>query len=78
MAEPCKINSPASLPSSEAGASQQSPTKPLFWMITGSDFGRSINWSKRQQNAVSEKIKTVRSPSSKATRHCEEAQFSLD
>jgi hypothetical protein len=32
-------------------------TKPLFWTVTGEDFGRSIAWAKKQPNLINLHIK---------------------
>lgn len=34
-----------------------SSSKPLFWTVTGADFGRSIAWARRQPNRVIEQIR---------------------
>lgn len=31
--------------------------KPLFWTVTGLDFGRSIKWARSQPNALTEAIR---------------------
>lgn len=36
-----------------------SPQQPLFWTVTGADFGRSIAWAKRQRNSVVEQIRAA-------------------
>lgn len=41
---------------------------PLFWTVTGNDFGRSISWAKKQPNALSQQIKTALSSSPKKTK----------
>jgi hypothetical protein len=33
--------------------------KPIFWLITGADFARSIAWAKRTPNAVSVRIRAA-------------------
>jgi len=70
MAEPRppKTRSPDSPPSSKATGSPTRPGKPLFSTVTGDDFGRSINWSKRRGNAVSAQIKTMISSGSRKTK----------
>jgi len=70
MAESChsKTRSPEKKPSSTAPASPAREGKPLFWTVTGNDFGRSISWAKKQKNAVSAQIKTAISSSSKKTK----------
>lgn len=70
MSEPChkKTRSPDDRPSSKAPASPARKDGPLFWTVTGNDFGRSIGWAKKQRNAVSEQIKTAISSSSKKTK----------
>jgi len=68
MAKPCKTPSPDAPRPSKAGASPRPTSKPGFWTVTGSDFGRSITWSKKQPNAVSQQIKTAISSSSPKTK----------
>lgn len=34
-----------------------SPNQPLFWTVTGADFGRSIAWARRQPNRIIEQIR---------------------
>ena len=71
MAESCnpkKTRSPVKKPSSMAPASPAREGKPLFWTVTGNDFGRSISWAKKQPNALSQQIKTALSSSPKKTK----------
>lgn len=35
------------------------PVRPLFWTVTGNDFGRSIAWAKCHPNQVSEHIRAA-------------------
>lgn len=51
-----------------APASPARKDGPLFWTVTGNDFGRSISWAKRQPNALSQQIKTALSSSPKKTK----------
>lgn len=67
MAE-CKTRSPESRPTSKAPASPARKDGPLFWTVTGNDFGRSINWAKQRRNAVSAQIQTAISSSSGKTK----------
>ena len=70
MAESC--NQPTRLPddrpSSKAPSSPTRKDGPLFWTVTGNDFGRSISWAKKQRNAVSTQIRTAISSSSPKTK----------
>ncbi|HEX7632519.1 MAG TPA: hypothetical protein VF388_10320 [Lacunisphaera sp.] len=63
-----KTPSPAEKPSSKAPASPAQKDGPLFWTVTGNDFGRSISWAKKQPNALSKQIKTALSSSPKKTK----------
>jgi hypothetical protein len=70
MAESCskKTRLPDAPPTSPAPASPARKDGPLFWTVTGNDFGRSISWSKRRGNAASEQIKTSISSASRKTK----------
>ncbi len=70
MAESCssKTRSPDKPPTSKAPASPARKDGPLFWTVTGNDFGRSISWAKKQPNALSQQIKTALSSSPKKTK----------
>src|SRR6478609_4012112 len=70
MPESCPqpTRSPDKSPTSKAPASPGRKGGPLFWTVTGNDFGRSISWAKKQPNAVSEQITTALSSSSKKTK----------
>ncbi len=70
MADSCPrpTRSPEDRPTSKAPASPRREGGPLFWTVTGDDFGRSITWAKKRPNAVSEQIKTAISSSSKKTK----------
>ncbi len=70
MSDPChkKTRSPDDRPASKASASPTREGKPLFWTVTGNDFGRSITWAKKRPNAVSEQIRTATSSLSKKTK----------
>lgn len=61
MSESCRkpTPSPEKTPTFKAPGSRDRAGKPLFWTVTGNDYGRSISWSKRQGNAVSAQIKTA-------------------
>jgi hypothetical protein len=59
---------PDEKPSSKAPASPARKDGPLFWTVTGNDFGRSISWAKKQPNALSQQIKTALSSSPKKTK----------
>ena len=70
MAESCskKTRLPDAPPTSPAPASPARKDGPLFWTVTGNDFGRSISWAKKQPNALSQQIKTALSSSPKKTK----------
>ncbi len=70
MAESCRqpTRSPDTPPTSKAPASPGRKGGPLFWTVTGNDFGRSNSWAKKQPNAVSEQIRTALSSSSAKTK----------
>ena len=70
MAESCRkpTRSPDNPPTSKVPASPGRKAGPLFWTVTGNDFGRSNSWAKKQPNAVSEQIKTALSSSSAKTK----------
>lgn len=70
MPDPCrkKTLSPDEPPASQAPASPARKDGPLFWTVTGNDFGRSISWAKQQPNALSQQIKTALSSSPPKTK----------
>ncbi|HWA08651.1 MAG TPA: hypothetical protein VG838_04205 [Opitutaceae bacterium] len=68
MSDPCKTHSPEKKPSSKENVFPEQRNGGLFWAITGKDFGRSITWSKRQENAISAQIKTGTSSGSPKTK----------
>src|SRR5688572_3153881 len=70
MPESCPkpTRSPDTPPTSKVPASPARKGGPLFWTVTGNDFGRSISWAKKQPNAVSAQITTALSSSSKKTK----------
>ncbi len=70
MAESCQqpTPSPDIPPTSKVPASPARKDGPLFWTVTGNDFGRSISWAKKQPNALSQHIKTAVSSSPEKTK----------
>lgn len=48
-------------PSRDPVASSTLSPAPVFWLITGYDFARSLRWARRQRNSVSDQIRARRS-----------------
>jgi len=40
----------------------QEMKRPLFWTVTGSDFGRAIRWARSQPNAMTQAIRNALLP----------------
>ncbi len=62
------MRSPDKKLTSAANASLRPTGDAQFWTVTGSDFGRSIKWSRQQPNAALQQIRTAISSSSRKTR----------